>query len=770
MLHPLEPRRLFAVALDPTFGVNGQVSDAIRAAVPGGLHVQIAFVHEQGDGKLLVGGSVSRMDDSLVLCVARYTPGGLLDTGFGGGDGFSALVPVENAGAGVGGAVQSDGKILLAASRGAATAVARFNADGSVDTAYGGGDGLAISPEVNPVSGGRALEVTGDDKLVLIGNGDAGQVLVARLNTSGAPDTSFDADGVAAVTLGTGQNVTARDVEVDSAGKIFIVGDDAGADDSFIVRLAANGAPDAAFDGDGIRRFDLSDAPSGDFTTAILLDGTKMVVGGQAGREFNANLPRRSAIARFNADGSFDTSFGGGDGITLLANNGGALRNLARDGQGRYVAARGDTGLVRVTSAGAADATFAPGGDLETGIRTIGPLAITAGDRIVLADSNNVYRFSDAPRPELELAENGTLFVTNSTGNNTITIAASGNNVVVTRNGTSTNFPAASVLGLDILTGGGNDTITVTVDRRATVVLGDGVNALTLGDGDHTVTGGDGADDITAGDGKVELNTAGGADEVTLGAGDHRVDTGAGNDTVSAGASAGRSDFLAGDGDDVVTVTGGGENDISGGAGNDTLTGGAGEDRLFGGDGDDELAALAGDDQLLGGAGSDSLAGGDGDDQLFASESGTTGGLGDAAGANVLDGGGGKDYLVGAAGRDTLLGGAQADILLGNAGSDLLSAGGGNDKLGGGGGPDRLYGGPGKDQLDGGNHDDRLFGQGGNDKLYGGKGLDTLTGEAADDLFFTRDNAADEIDGGSGSNTAVESDASDDILNATKMA
>ena len=84
------------------------------------------------------------------------------------------------------------------------------------------------------------------------------------------------------------------------------------------------------------------------------------------------------------------------------------------------------------------------------------------------------------------------------------------------------------------------------------------------------------------------------------------------------------------------------------------------------------------------------------------------------------------------------------------------------------GGDDRLYGGPGKDQRDGGTGNDRIFGQGGIDRLYAGCGNGTVTGEAGDDAFITRNSAVDDIEAGSGTNTVLESDEVDEILNAAR--
>ena len=83
---------------------------------------------------------------------------------------------------------------------------------------------------------------------------------------------------------------------------------------------------------------------------------------------------------------------------------------------------------------------------------------------------------------------------------------------------------------------------------------------------------------------------------------------------------------VAGNGTNVVTVSGSVPANVQGGTGRDFLRGGAGNDTLTGGDGADVLDGGAGDDTLDGGGDADWLVGG--------------------TGANVARGGGGDDHLI----------------------------------------------------------------------------------------------------------------------------
>jgi Ca2+-binding RTX toxin-like protein len=97
---------------------------------------------------------------------------------------------------------------------------------------------------------------------------------------------------------------------------------------------------------------------------------------------------------------------------------------------------------------------------------------------------------------------------------------------------------------------------------------------------------------------------------------------------------------------------------------NDVLIGGADGDVIQGLAGDDLLEGAGGTDRLCGGAGRDSLRGGAGGDVLDGQ-----------AGNDVLDGGPGPDALAGGAGQDLLNGGTGSDDLRGDAGNDRLRGG-----------------------------------------------------------------------------------------------
>lgn len=105
----------------------------------------------------------------------------------------------------------------------------------------------------------------------------------------------------------------------------------------------------------------------------------------------------------------------------------------------------------------------------------------------------------------------------------------------------------------------------------------------------------------SAAPGGIDIDTGGGNDTVQSGAGDDSIQGGEGNDLVDGGLGADTihgdagNDSLGGGGDDDVLYGGAGNDIIGGEAGDDTLDGGTGDDALYGGDGDDVFVYQPGD-------------------------------------------------------------------------------------------------------------------------------------------------------------------------------
>ena len=288
--------------LDRTFGVGGMVSTAFLSNVPGMggyLEDSANAVAVQPDGKIVAAGSAGcRLDFGDPGCsfaVARYDADGSLDATFS-GDGkvktrFSAGAQAYDV------ALQPDGKIVVAGeawrdptdSDDWDLALARYETDGSLDTTFGT-NGLARA-FVGSGVGARALVIQPDGYIVA-----GGPTGIARFDTHGTLDPSFGTGGIRRMD----GNV---DLAVQSDSKIVVVRSTAHA---FVAtRLNTNGTLDKTFGVDGHATANFGPGGVDVSRVAVQPDGAIVVAGSH-----RLNYVYSVALARFTTYGSVDTSFG----------------------------------------------------------------------------------------------------------------------------------------------------------------------------------------------------------------------------------------------------------------------------------------------------------------------------------------------------------------------------------------------------------------------------------------------------------------------------
>ena len=286
-------------SLDLMFDNDGIVSTAI------GSQVQASAIALQSDGKLVVAGAVSNGTD-YDFVIARYNPNGALDTTFD-LDGIVTTPIGANDDKASSVKLQADGKIVVGGYSSNGTdddfAIVRFDLNGSLDNTFDG-DGKVILPIGNSWDQANSIAIQTDGKIVVagysIGSGLYGDFALARLNTNGSLDVSFDTDGKVTTQVGiAGDNI--ESIVIDSAGKIVAVGsayDSSGTSAIWsVLRYNDNGSLDFSFDTDGIVMTDfgigsISQASS----VAIQMDHKIVVAGGGADSSFNSFL----AVARYN--------------------------------------------------------------------------------------------------------------------------------------------------------------------------------------------------------------------------------------------------------------------------------------------------------------------------------------------------------------------------------------------------------------------------------------------------------------------------------------
>ncbi|MFC1820224.1 LamG-like jellyroll fold domain-containing protein [Thermodesulfobacteriota bacterium] len=378
--------------LDITFGSNGKVITDIGSGYDTANGIAL-----QSDGKIVVAGTwFNGLDDD--FAVARYNADGSLDTTFGSGGKVITAIGSSDAANDV--AVQSDGKIVVAGSAFTGSkwdfAVVRYNTDGSLDTTFGSGGTVTTAIGLG-IDYAYGMAVQSDGKIVVAGE-SSGVFAVVRYNTDGSLDTTFDTDGK--VTTAVGSDVDyAYDVAVQSDGKIVVAGitDNGSNIDFAVVRYNTIGSPDDSFGSGGIVTTTIGSYDDNAMSTVVQSDG-KIVVAGYAD---DGTGYYDFAVVRYNADGSLDTTFDM-DGIvtTDIASSFDQAMDLALQSDGKLVAAGyADTGpnddfaVVRYNTDGSLDSTFGSVGKVTTAFGSYDDsgygVAVQDDGKIVVAGYSN---------------------------------------------------------------------------------------------------------------------------------------------------------------------------------------------------------------------------------------------------------------------------------------------------------------------------------------------------------------------------------------------
>jgi uncharacterized delta-60 repeat protein len=292
-------------------------------------------------------------------------------------------------------ALQPDGKIVAAGEAVTATggfdvALARFNTDGTLDAGFGRGGKVttAIGPGTR-TDNAFQVRVVASGKIVVGGFADMGpgaggrNFLLVRYNPNGTLDGSFGAGGIVVtqVAPGDGREI-AVGMMIDAGNRIILsgqanMGAGAGGFNFALARYTSDGSLDASFGAGGMVTTAI--APGDNFDGAIAGVGIdaagKIAVAGSA--DNSGNFDTDLALARYNADGSLDSSFGTGGTVTTNVGPGGEFaRDLAIQPTGRILVGggtdvegvNGDSLVARYNPDGSLDATFGSGGVVLTSL------------------------------------------------------------------------------------------------------------------------------------------------------------------------------------------------------------------------------------------------------------------------------------------------------------------------------------------------------------------------------------------------------------------
>jgi uncharacterized delta-60 repeat protein len=268
-LEALEPRQfLSASTLDTSFNSTGHASLKV------GVQMSFEDVTVMSDGRVLAAGFV------------RFKNGAFLNTDF---------------------------------------ILARFTAAGKLDSTFGGGKGY-VTTDLGGNEEATALLQLPSGKIGVIGN-DFGKSIqsafMVRYNSNGSLDTSFSGDGKTRLA----SNAFVSDMAVTNTGAVVVAGRSSEpgtkGDDLLLLKVKTDGALDTTFSGDGKAVVDLGSTSTTTVfnhatSLAIQTDG-RIVVGSKYQYIDSASQPHADfCVARFNStSGTLDTSFNGGKGYSL---------------------------------------------------------------------------------------------------------------------------------------------------------------------------------------------------------------------------------------------------------------------------------------------------------------------------------------------------------------------------------------------------------------------------------------------------------------------
>jgi uncharacterized delta-60 repeat protein len=347
--------------LDSTFGTGGKDTTAVGSGDDEGHSSAL-----QSDGKIVVAGSTyngTNKDFALV----RYKTNGSRDSTFGtNGIVTTSISASQDIAYSV--AIQTDGKIVVAGIRYDGSmyylVLARYDTNGILDNSFDS-DGKVLTYLPADILGQVGLCIQPDGKIVAVaGNGD---FIVARFNSDGSYDNTFGNAGV--VYSDFGNNEYGKTIAIQSDGKILAAGRSADAtymDDFIVARYLSNGALDNTFGTDGKVKINMGSGHESVTSIAIQNNGNIILAG------YTGNPNTDFAMLQLTGTGTLDYNFGTAGKIIsdLSSGESDQIHSIAIQTDGKILAAGqrwyGYFALVRYTNSGALDNTFGTNGIVIT--------------------------------------------------------------------------------------------------------------------------------------------------------------------------------------------------------------------------------------------------------------------------------------------------------------------------------------------------------------------------------------------------------------------
>jgi uncharacterized delta-60 repeat protein len=335
----------------------------------------VSVILEQPDGKILCGGSFTGYSGVSAARIIRLNDDFSIDTTFNYGLGLTNTSNVFR--------LQSDGKILVGGffsgyNGTLASRIVRLNADGTRDTSFEIGTGFSGGNGVNDIL------IQEDGKILVSGSftsysGDTNYPRIIRLLPTGEIDTTF-------ASLATNNGIVNK-IALQSDGKIILGGsftEMSGETRQGLIRLSADGIIDDTFPTSGVTSLV-------QISSLIVDEDDKIMISGPFTSFSGVSLNR---IARLNSDGTYDDSFVIGSGFTngastyiTLTNNKYLCTGLFSGYNGNLVAS-----MVRLNYDGSIDTTFNQGTGLSiTSVSTSVASTVLSNGNYFIAGPFNAY-------------------------------------------------------------------------------------------------------------------------------------------------------------------------------------------------------------------------------------------------------------------------------------------------------------------------------------------------------------------------------------------
>lgn len=333
-----------------------------------------------------------------------FGSGGILRTGFGLGPGLMTRLPT--------GEFEVTGSSWIGSEL--QHVISRYTADGHLDTGFGSGGRVRLE-SVSPLFGATGMLHRQDGTIILIGmslNGNKYDLHIMKFFADGRLDSAFGDAGRLISIFGEFEGIAGIAAQPD--GKIIAVGaaDNGHGSDFLVVRFNADGSLDDTFGTHGAVTTAFSGFAASIYAGAefvVVQPDGKILVNGSVRLAHQFSDESRTALLRYNSDGTLDQGFGvdgrlenvsgpslpvdlllladgtiytsGGDAVSKVSASGTPevgvggvnLGGFAVDSQGRVVLAmtEADTNgyhiaIVRFLPDGSADTAFGTGGKLIT--------------------------------------------------------------------------------------------------------------------------------------------------------------------------------------------------------------------------------------------------------------------------------------------------------------------------------------------------------------------------------------------------------------------